>query len=228
MGPGVRTDIPYDVIKSFSHVGKIGEVNAVIAVKNDLPVSSLAELVNYAKANPGKLFYGSAGVGSGSHLLAEYIASEAGIKMSHVPYKGDIDVVRELTTGTVDFGIITVTQALPYINDRKFKAIAVTGVQRATPLPNVPTIGEAGIEPLKTMGVYSIYALLGPSGMPPATTQAFNDALRKVAVMPDVTQRFDAIFVKPNISSPAELRAYLESEHAKWRALAGKLNIQFN
>ena len=228
MGPGVRTDIPYDVIKSFSHIGKIGEVNAVFAVKNDLPVNSMAEFVAYAKANPNKLFYGSAGVGSGSHLLAEYIMSETGIKMSHVPYKGDIDVVRELVTGTVDFGIITVTQALPYLNDKKFKAIAVTGTQRATALPNVPTIGEVGIEPLRTMGVYSIYALLGPAGMPPAVTQNLNDALLKVSRMPDVAQRFDAIFVKPTVSSPAELRQYLEAEHSRWRTLASKLNVQFN
>jgi len=228
MGPGVRNDIPYDVLKSFTHIGKVGEVNAVLAVKNGLQVNSLAELVAYAKANPNKLFYGSAGVGSGSHLLTEYILSETGIKMSHVPYKGDIDVVRELVNGTIDFGIITVTQALPYLNDHKFKAIAVTGVQRATPLPNVPTIGEAGIESLRSMGVYSIYALLGPLGIPAPVAQNLNDALTKVSRMPDVAQRFDAIYVKPTVSSPAELRQYLEAEHARWRALAGKLNIQFN
>ena len=228
MGPGVRNDIPYDVLKSFTHLGRIGEVNAVFAVKNDLPVTSMAELVTYAKANPNKLFYGSAGVGSGSHLLAEYIMSETGIKMSHVPYKGDIDVVRELVTGTVDFGIITVTQALPYLNDRKFKAIAVTGTQRATALPNVPTIGEAGIEPLRTMGVYSIYALLGPAGMPPALTQSLSDALNKVAKMPETTQRLDTIFVKATVSSPADLKQYLEAEQSRWRTLGSKLNIQFN
>lgn len=119
--------------------------------------------------------------------------SETGITMSHVPYKGDTDVVRELTTGTVDFGILTVTQALPFINERKFKAIVVTGTQRGTVLPNVPTIAEAGIEPLRTMGVYSIYALLGPAGIPPSITLALNDGLNKVARMPATKQRLDSL-----------------------------------
>ena len=226
MGPGVRSDIPYDVLKNFTHVGKIGEVEAVLSVKNGLPVNSLAELISYAKANPNKLFFGTAGVGSGNHLLTEYIMHVTGIKLTHVPYKGDVDVARELVAGTVDFGIPVSAQAVPFVNDKKFKAIAVTGTQRLKALPNVPTMGES-VEALKSSGVYSIYALLGPAGMPPAVTQTLSDALNKVAQMPEVVQRLEAIHVKATTSTPAELRQYLEKEGTKWRELGKTLQINF-
>lgn len=227
MGPGVRTDIPYDVLNSFTHVGKIGEVEAVLAVKNDLPVNTLAEFIAYAKANPNKLFYASAGVGSGNHLLTEYIMNVTGIKLTHVPYKGDVDVARELTAGTVDFGIPVSAQAVPFVNDKKFKAIAVTGTQRLKALPNVPTMGE-GVDALKSSGVYSIYGLMGPANMPPAVTQTLNDAIKKVSQMPDVVQRLEGIHVKATTSTPVELRQYLETEGNKWRALGKTLDIKFN
>jgi tripartite-type tricarboxylate transporter receptor subunit TctC len=229
MGPGIRSNIPYDVLKSFTHVAKIGQVEAVLAVKNALPVNSFPEFISYAKANPNKLFYGTAGIGSGNHLLTEYIMNETGIKLTHIPYKGDVDVVRELSAGRVDFGIPTSSQAVAFVNDRKFKAIAVTGTQRLKSLPDVPTVGEeGGVESLKSIGAYSIYGLLGPASMPPAITQVLSDALNKVAQMPDVAQRLDLIHVKATTSTSAELRQYLEAEGEKWRELGKKLNISFN
>jgi tripartite-type tricarboxylate transporter receptor subunit TctC len=227
MGPGVRTDIPYDVIKSFTQVARIGEVEAVLAVKNDLPVNSLPELISYAKANPNKLFFATAGVGSGNHLLTEYIMNVTGIKMTHVPFKGDVDVARELTAGTVDFGIPVAAQAVPFVNDKKFKAIAVTGTQRLKALPNVPTMGE-GVDALKSSGVYSIYALLGPAGLPASVVKTLSDALNKVAQMPDVSHKLDGIYVKATTSAPNEVRQYLETEGNKWRELGKTLNIKFN
>lgn len=227
MGPGVRSDVPYNVLKNFTHVARIAEVEAVLAVKNGLPINSLAEFVSYAKANPNKLFYASAGVGAGNHLLTEYIMNVTGIKLTHVPYRSDADVVRELAAGTVDFGIPVSAQAVPFINEQKFKAIAVTGGQRLKSLPNVQTTGEA-VEALRTVGVYSIYGLLGPAGMPAAVTQTLSDAFNKVAQMPDVVTRLDTANVKATTSTPAELRQYLEAETAKWRELGKTLKISFN
>jgi tripartite-type tricarboxylate transporter receptor subunit TctC len=227
MGPGVRSDIPYDVVKNFTQVARIGEVEAVLSVRNELPVNSLPELISYAKAHPNKLFFATAGVGAGNHLLTEYIMNVTGIKMTHVPFKGDVDVARELTAGTVDFGIPVPAQAVPFINDKKFKAIAVTGTQRLKALPNVPTMGES-VDALKSSGVYSIYALLAPAGLPATVTKTLNDALNKVAQMPEVSQKLDGIYVKATTSSPNEVRQYLETEGNKWRALGKTLNIKFN
>ena len=226
MGPGVRTNIPYDVIKSFTHVAKIGEVDAVITIGNGVPARTLPEFVAYAKANPGKLNYASAGVGSGNHLLTEYIAGVTNIKMTHVPYKGDADVVREIAAGNADFGIPTVATGTPFINDGRIKALVVTGTQRAKALPNVPSVSEdGGVEELKGYGVYSIYALLGPAGMPPAVTQALTEALGKISRMPDVAQKLEAGSVRASYSTPSELKQYIEKEVAKWKEVGKKLKI---
>jgi tripartite-type tricarboxylate transporter receptor subunit TctC len=227
MGPGVRTNIPYDVIKSFTHVGKIGEVDAVITIRNSIPARTLPEFVAYAKANPGKLNYASAGVGSGNHLMTEYIMGVTNIQMTHVPYKGDADVVREIAAGNADFGIPTVATGAPFVNDGRMKALVVTGNQRAKVLPNVPSVAEdGGVEALKGYGVYSIYALLGPANMPPATTQALSEALGKISRMPDVAQKLEAGNVRAAYSTPAELKQYLEKEVAKWKEVGKKVRIE--
>jgi tripartite-type tricarboxylate transporter receptor subunit TctC len=227
MGPGVRTNLPYDIIKSFTHVGKIGEVEAVLTIRKDIPANTLAEFVAYAKQNPGKLNYASAGMGSGNHLLTEYVMGLTGITMTHIPYKGDADVVRELAAGTADFGIPTVATGTPFVRDGRLKALVVTGTQRAKPLPNVPSMAEdTGVDALKPYGTYSIYALFGPAGMPPATTKALNDALRKISVMPDVVQKLETANLRASASSPEELKQYVEREVAKWKEVGKKLKLE--
>ncbi len=227
MGPGVRTNIPYDIVKSFTHIAKLGEVEAVFAIRKDIPANTLPEFVAYAKQNPGKLNYASAGVGSGNHLLTEYIMGLTNISMTHIPYKGDADVVRELAAGTADFGIPTVATGAPFLREGRLKALAVTGNQRAKALPNVPTIAEdGGVDALKPYGTYAIYALLGPAGMPPAVTKALNDALGKVSSMPDVVQRLETANLRAATSSSAELRQYIEQEVAKWKEVGKKLKLE--
>ncbi len=226
MGPGVRTTVPYDVIKNFTPVGKIGEVDAVFTINNSIPANSMAEFVAYAKQNPNKLYYASAGVGSGNHLLTEYIMNLTGITMLHVPYKGDVDVVREVATGRAQFGIPTIATGAPWVQEGKLKALAVTGAERAKALPNVPSLAEdGGIEPLKAYGVYAIYALLGPVGMPPATTKTLNDAITKVSLMPDVRQKLEAANLRASASTSDELRQYLEREIARWKEVGKKVKI---
>ncbi len=225
MGPGVRTGIPFDVVKDFSHIAKIGEVNAVLMVKNGLPVNSLGELLTYAKANPNKLFYASGGLGSGGHLLMEYVLSVTGTKITHVPFKSDVETAREVVAGTVDMGLAVSSQASPFVTTKKAKAVAATGSLRIKALPETPTFGEAGIDALKTAGVYSIYGLLGPAGMPPATVQALNDAFAKAARMPDLQQRLEEIHVKATTSTPTELRDFIRAENKKWGDLFKSLNI---
>lgn len=226
MGPGVRPNTSYDVLKGFTHVAKIAEVEAFLCVANNVPANSLGELLAYAKANPGKLFYTSGGVGSGSHLLVEYIMNVTGTSFVHVPYKSDAEVSQQLAAGTVQMAFVTSLASVPFINDRKFKAIAVTGSQRMKVLPNVPTVAET--EGLKSVGVFSIFGLLGPAGMPPAVTQKLSDAFNQVARMPEVVQRLDGLSTRATTSTPAELRQYIESEHGKWQELGKKLKINFN
>jgi len=227
MGPGVRANVPYDVLKSFTHVGKIGEVEAVFLVKKDIPANTWAEFIAYARQNPGKLNYASAGVGAGNHLLTEYLMGLTNINLTHIPYKGDADVVRELAGGSADFGIATVASSVPFVKEGRIKALVVTGTQRAKALPNVPTLAEeGGVDALKSYGTYAIYALLAPAGTPPALTNALSEALKKISAMPDVVQKLERANVRASWSSPADLKQYLEMEVARWKEVGKKLKLE--
>jgi tripartite-type tricarboxylate transporter receptor subunit TctC len=227
MGPGVRANIPYDILKSFTHIGKVGEVNAVLTVKKGLPVNNLQEFIAYAKASPNTLNYASAGVGAGNHLFTEYIMGLTQISMTHVPYKGDADVVREVAAGNADFGIPTIATAAPFIHEGRIKGLVVTGSQRSTALPQVPTLAEEDVtDALKNYGVYAIYGLLGPAGMSSSVTRTLNDALERISRMPDVVQQLEHANVRASYSTPEQLRQFIEKDVAKWRDVGKKIKIE--
>lgn len=224
-GPSVRSDLPYSTLKNFTPIALIAEGEAVLLVKKDAPVQSMEQLVSYAKANPGKLNYGSAGVGSGSHLTVEYLMSLTGGSMLHVPYKGDVESTRDAMAGNVDFVMAMVQTAAPLVNEGRLKAIAVTGPQRVKALPDLPTVMESGVPELKGVGSYTFYGLMGPAGMPPAVVQRLNEAFVKVASMPDVAKRLSDVSLRPSNASPAAFTQYLESETANWQKLRGKVKV---
>lgn len=224
-GPSVRNDLPYNTLKNFTPIALIAEGEAVLLVKKDSPMNSMGDLVSYAKANPGKLNYGSAGVGSGSHLTVEYLMSLTGGAMLHIPYKGDVESTRDAMAGNVDFVMAMVQTAAPLVAEGKLKPIAVTGSQRVKALPDLPTVAESGVPELKGVGSYTFYGLMGPAGMPPAVVQRLNEAFNKVAAMPDVAQRLREVSLRPANASPAAFSQYLEKETVKWQQLRGKVKI---
>lgn len=224
-GPSVRSDLPYTTLKNFTPIALIAEGEAVLLVKKDSPVHSMDDLVSYSKANPGKLNYGSAGVGSGSHLTVEYLMSLTGGAMLHVPYKGDVESTRDAMAGNVDFVMAMVQTAAPLVTEGRLKAIAVTGSQRVKALPDLPTVAESGVPELKGVGSYTFYGLMGPAGMPAAVVQRLNEAFVKVANMPDVAKRLSDVSLRPSNASPAAFTQYLEKETANWQKLRGKVKV---
>lgn len=223
-GPSVRS-MPYDPLKSFTHVGRIAEVDGVFAVKKGFPASSFSELIAYAKANPGKVNYGSAGVGAPNHLLTEYISTLTNVSMTHIPFKSDAEVARELTAGTIDFAIAIPTTLVPFANEGKINAIALAGSHRLKTLPNTPTMAEGNIKELKSLSVYAFFGIVGPAGMPSAVTQVLSDAFNKAAVMPDIVQRFEGLSIRASTSSPTEFRQYVEKELTQWSEVAKKIKL---
>lgn len=223
--PGVRRDLPYDILKNFTPVAMVSEAEAVLFVRSDVPVNSLSELIAYGKANPGKLNYGSGGIGSGNHLQMEYLSSATGASFAHIPYKSDVEVTRDIMGGNVDIGIIIAQFAVPLIKDGKVKPIAVTGSQRLKELPNLPTIQEAGGEALKGMGSYTFFGVMSPAGTPAPVVERLNEAFNKVGAMPDVAQRMRDIVQQPVKATPGEFRQYLERELAKWREVGKRVKI---
>jgi tripartite-type tricarboxylate transporter receptor subunit TctC len=225
--PALRKDLPYDPLKDFSLIGLAVTNPGVIFVNPELPVNSIKELLAYSTAHPGKLNYGSAGFGTAGHLGIEALMSITGMKMSHIPYKADSDVIREVMVGTVQVGMMPTLNAEPFIKTGKIRPLAVTTINRLPYLPDVPSLTETGIDQLTELEEpHTFIAFVGPAGMPLAIVAQLNDAINKVSAMPDVTKRVrEGLFAEPATSTPASFREFIEGKLATWRVLAKTLKL---
>jgi tripartite-type tricarboxylate transporter receptor subunit TctC len=223
--PGVRTDLPYDPLKNLTFISRVATVEANYVVKNDLNINTVSELIDYALKNPGKLNYGSAGIGSSNHLLVEQLKLLTKTDMVHIPYKSDSEVAREVAAGTIDFGIAITPFTVPFVLDGRIKAIGVTGSQRVEALPDVPTIDEGSVQELKGLGNYLFYGLVGPADMPQAVVQKLNNALTEAARMPDVIERLGKQNFQPVTGTPEEFRKHIEKELPKWKEVGKTVKV---
>src|SRR5690348_13393831 len=169
--------LPYDPLKDFTPVAHIGNVDYVLLVSSTVPAKTLREFIAYAKANPGKLNYASAGNGSATHLSMAYFCAMAGIYMVHVPYTATGHAVNEVLAGRAQAVIAANIGAIPYVNDARVHALASTGKQRSKFLPQLPTVDEAGV---RGYAFDSWIGLLGPAGMPQQQVEAINAAVAKL------------------------------------------------
>jgi tripartite-type tricarboxylate transporter receptor subunit TctC len=205
--------MPYDVKKDFALITLVVRVPEVVAVHPSLPVNNLAELVAYAKANPGKVNFGSAGGGSITHLAGELLKSEAKIDMVHVPYKGAAPAVNDLVGGQVQMGIFDVPVLLGHIRSGKLKALAVTSATRAPTLPDVPTTAE-GNYPNVTSDNW--YGLVVPAATPAEIQKRIHAAAMSALKSPAVSEQFAKVGGLASPGTPQEYAAFLASEQAKW------------
>lgn len=225
-GPGVRTDLPYDPIKDFTPVALVGTTQGAIVASPTLPVQSMEDFLRYARQHPDKLNYGSSGIGSASHLQAEYMLNVAGIKMTHIPYKADSEIMTAMAEGSVQLGISPLQGALPVIQSGRVHVLAVTGSHRVAALPNVEALSEvAGVPGLSDIDPYTYYALMGPKGMPPAVVQKINAAVNEVSRMPQTIANMRAQLYEPATGSPDDLRAFIARDLEKWRAFSHKVKL---
>lgn len=216
--PALRNDLPYDPIKDFAHLGIAAYLPAVIFTSMELPVRTVSDMVAYAAANPGKLNYGSAGVGTAGQLHVEALFTITGMTMTHIPYKADVDVIREVMAGTVQLGIMPTVNATQFVRSGKIRALAVTTANRLPFLPDVPSLTESSIRNLADLEPHTFIAIVGPSAMPAAAAAKLNETINKVSQMPDVVTRVrDNMYSQPGVITPAEFRAFIERELVKWR-----------
>lgn len=206
-------NLPYDTLRDFAPVSLVVEQPNIMVVHPSLPAKTLAEFIALARATPGKLTYGSAGVGSGTHLAVEMLLQTLKIDMVHVPYKGTGPTLIALLGNEISVFLSTFASALPHVKSGRLRAFGVTSAKRANALPEVPTIAEAGIPGFE----YSTwYGLLVPGGTPRAIVDKLNKATTGQLNSPEMRQRYLSQGMEPIPSTSAAYVARLKSEAEKW------------
>jgi tripartite-type tricarboxylate transporter receptor subunit TctC len=209
--------------EEFVPLTVLGSVPNLITVRADLGIDTVAALIKRAKANPGKLTYGSQGVGSTPNLNANMFMNMTGTEFVHVPYRGETLVVNDMLGGHVDLFFGNISPVLPHYRDGRFKVLAVADTMRTSAMPDVPTSAEAGLPGFLST---AWFAAVGPPKLPDALAQKIATDFIEVVKMPDVAARFRAVGTEPVASSPAETAKFIREEIARWREVIVKNHIQ--
>jgi len=215
--------LPYDCVKDFAPVALTGFTAHILAVNPKVPVSSVAELIALAKAQPGKLTYASSGIGGSPHLAGELFKLMTGTNMVHVPYKGASPGNTDLIAGQVDLTFNTLPPLLQFAKTGKIKALAVTGAKRASALPDVPTIEESGV---KGYDVTTWYGILAPAGTPPEIVARLNAEIVKTLKTPEVYQKLQGQGFDVDTSTPEAFATLIRDEVDKWKKVAREANVK--
>lgn len=222
-GPAVHKNIGYDPLTAFAPIGQLVQSSQAIAVYPTLPVKSLGDVVTYAKANPGKITFGSQGFGVGPHLLIELLKLDAGVDIVHVPYRGTAPMLAALVAGEIQMAMDPTMTILPLIQSGQVRAIAVTTPTRSPKLPGVPTTIEAGYP--KLISTYWL-GVVGPARTPPAIIARLNAAFRESLEQPDIRARLSELSAEVKAGSPAEFGDLIARELAMWSSVARTVGIR--
>ncbi len=214
INPTLQADVPYDLFKSLQTVSIISSSPEVLVVAPALPVKSFAELVAYGKANPGKLNFGSAGIGTTPHLAGEMFKLRTGVDATHIPYKSIGQSYPDMMANKVQMAFSSIAGALPFTTDNRVRAIATTGTKRSSVYPDLPTVAEAGLAGFEVDLWLGIFA---PASLPPAVLTRLNAELKKALASDDLKASLAKVGVEPRGTSPDEGAAFLRSEYEKWK-----------
>ena len=224
INPHLYSKLTFDVLKDFTPITLVASVQNVLVLNPAVPANDLKELIAYAKARPGKLTYGSGGVGTQAHIGGEIFESMAGLHLVHVAYKGVGDSVRDLLGGQIDMIFAQIPAVKPHIDSGKLRALGVASPKRTPALPNVPTIDEAG--GLTGFQAVSWYALVGPAGMPPAVAAKIQTDAAKVIHLPEIRDRLQGLAAEPVGSTSAELAAAIKADYDRYGTIIRRLGIK--
>jgi tripartite-type tricarboxylate transporter receptor subunit TctC len=213
IGPGLYKKLGYDVARDFAPVSLVATLPFVLFSSPKLPVSSAVELLAYARTHPGEINFGSTGVGSGLHLIAELFKTEAGIEIVHVPYKGVAQALPEIMSGKVQIAFNTIPAFLPHVKAGRLKALMITASLRSPLLPDVPTASEVGLPGVLGTGWHAVVA---PAATPQAVLDKLNFTLVETIARPEIRAALIAQGADPVGSSPEDLRTFMQDEAKKW------------
>lgn len=213
ISPSLFSKLAYDTFRDFAPITRLASVPNVMVVHPSVPAHDLKELAALAKSHPGKLNFGSGGLGSGSQLGSELFKSLAKVKMTHVPYKGAALAMNAMLSGEVDMVVSTVPAAIPYVNNGRLRAIAMLAPERAPALPQVPTTAEGGMPQVVVITWYGTFA---PAGVKPEIVERLNGEFAKALNAPDTRAKLANVGLEVATSSPADFAKFVRAEYEKW------------
>lgn len=213
ISPSLYSKLNYDPIKDLAPISLVATIQNIMVVHPSVPAKTLKEFIQLARNTPGKLNFGSGGVGTTTHLASEMLKNLANIKLVHVPYKGTGQAMLALMGGQVDMLVIAVPPTIPQIQAGKLRPLAVLSDRRATALPNVPTAKEAGVDNFE---VPIWYGILAPAGTPSSIINTLNQELTKALTSADLRERLAAVDVEPMTSTPEQFANFIKSETVRY------------
>jgi tripartite-type tricarboxylate transporter receptor subunit TctC len=223
LNPLLSPKLGYDPVREFAAVGRVADTPIVIDVRPEGAPRTLAELMKVAKTQPGKVDYGSTGVGSSLHLASELLQAETGTQMLHVPYKGSAPALTGLLGGEIQVLFDGIGSSMPFIKSGKLRALAVTSAQRLPALPDVPTVAESGYPKFE---VTTWYGVMAPAKTPEAVLDRLNAAIVRATADKAFREQFEALgLIMPTPMKPKEFTAYIRNESARWAPLIKAKNI---
>jgi tripartite-type tricarboxylate transporter receptor subunit TctC len=223
IGPSLYKEVGYDPRKDFAPIGMIGNAPSVLVVHPSFPVANVAELIAFAKANPGKVNFGSAGVGSVNHITGEYFARSAGITLVHIPYKGTGPALTDLLGGHIPMALAPIPPVHANVEAGLLRALAVTGRTRSALMPDVPTIAETGLTGFEA-SLY--YGLVAPSGTPQPVIDRLNKELKAALASDEVKKQLGADGTEITPTSPQEYADFIDKDEKKWSELVKASGVE--
>jgi tripartite-type tricarboxylate transporter receptor subunit TctC len=223
IAPTAHSNLGYDPRKDFSPVGFIGWTQFGLFVHPSVPARSVQELIALARKEPGKLNFGSAGTGSGTHLTGELFASMAAIKLSHIPYKGVAPAINDLLGGHLSMVVTGLPPTVGHVRDGAIRALAVTGSTRSSIFPDVPTVAESGLPGYESVQTFGI---LAPKGTPRPIIDKLNAALREALALNDVKMKLAVDGTEPLPGTPEDYAAAIDREETKWSKLIKQIGVK--
>lgn len=223
INPAIYSKLPYDPVRDFAPITLTTLVPQVLVVAPSFEARTLKDLLDYARANPGKLNYGNGGNGSSNHLGVELMASLAGVSLTSVPYKGDAQAMTDAMSGQVTLTFPTVVAATPHIRAGKLRALAVGTKTRVASLPEVPTMQEAGVAGYES---FSWGGIMAPAGTPAPILNKLHAEFVRILRLPDIQEKLAGLGATVAAAGPAEFAAFLQAEIRKWDGVAKRANIK--
>ena len=215
--------VQFDPDRDFAAVSTLGGSMSILAAHPSLPANNVKELIALAKAQPEQINYASSGVGAANHLAAELLTSMAGVKLTHVPYKGSGAALPALISGEVKLGFGPILPAIPHVKAGRLKALGVSGLKRATAAPDIPTIAEQGFPGFQVDSWYGVFV---PAKTPKPIVAQLNREINRIMALPDVKERLSRDGVDPAGSTPEALNAIVQKEKIVWTKVIREANIK--